>query len=320
MDNVDDLTRGLERTSLTDEQRPTEVPFHPSGDTDKKFGEVPRFLFRVFSRNTAGENNNEWMKSVDALNGNLTNIFDRNEAVVAITLNEHLRWLWVRDFRDPFISWTTSLLFAIQYAIYKQNKEGVSLDKINLCVVDTTLFPTGTFIQDLKLMEEFQEKVQDDDRKVIINGETKKWKSGGLDNLRNFRSSGPYYFGEYLAQGQIYIKDRSHVISCDNIVNEHLYTLVPGFETTTHSNWAKAVLKLREPFYTSDDIEKIGWDEIRAAHEISKAFEGRWFLMMFASLLGLRPRPDRDPLITRSLSKLSGIGIPLARIAFSDRL
>lgn len=88
-----------------------EVLFCPSGNLATKLQDTPRYLFRVYSAVSAGENSRKWMKSDDALKNNSTDIFNRDDtSSIALNLNEHLWWyLWNRrkSNGDPFISWVT---------------------------------------------------------------------------------------------------------------------------------------------------------------------------------------------------------------------
>ncbi|KAL7948716.1 hypothetical protein V8C42DRAFT_312091 [Trichoderma barbatum] len=171
---------------FADENEVKEVPFNPSGNLATKLHNTPRYLFRVYSDVSAGKHSSEWMKSCDALKNTFTDIFARDASIVALTLNEHL-WWQPKSFGDPFISWTTSLLVAIQYAIYKHKTEHAELNTIYLCIVDTTLFPNGVFIKDLDLIEEFHDKVPDH-QLVMFKGEQQHWKDIGLRNLRHLRN------------------------------------------------------------------------------------------------------------------------------------
>lgn len=266
-----------------EEDIPNEVLFCPSGNLATKLQNTPRYLFRVYSDASAGENSSEWMKSVDALKNNLTDIFQRDDtSSIALTLNEHLRWNWKKTNGDPFISWTTSLLVAIQYAIYKHKTEPRKLNKIYLCIVDTTSFPSGVFIKDLDLIEEFHDKIPGSSR--------------GLGNLLQMRDT-KYYFGEYLSQGQTNIKGRSCTVPCDKIINNHLFAMMHQFKVDIESQislWANAVIKSREPFYITEQ-EVMDNSEFSEAMAIALEFDTKWVLPMLANLLALSPRTARDP-------------------------
>ncbi|KAL6821633.1 hypothetical protein V8C40DRAFT_250592 [Trichoderma camerunense] len=299
---MNDITAGLNKIKIGqkkhigfgDDDNPDEVPFRPPGNLAAKLPNAPRYLFRVFSDASEGENSSKCMKSVDAVNKTFEDIFARDPLTVALALNEHLRWQKKKSYGDPFISWTTSLLNAIQYAIYKHKKESTKLSAISLCIVDTTLFPNGVFMEDLDLMEKFIDK-----------GRQYGWKDRGLNNLRELRNKqhkdylGVYYFGEYLSQGQTNIEGRSCTVTCDKIINSNLFAFMPQFEDELKDKslrWANAVIKLRQPFYMKKQ-EEMKDSDFSNATIIALEFDTAWFLPMLANLLALNPRTARDPRI-----------------------
>lgn len=295
------------------DETPTEVPFRPpSGNLATKLENTPRYLFRVYSDASSGNNSSDWFQSIDALNNNLTDVFARdNAANIAITLNEHLRWE-PKSYGDPFISWTTSLLVAIQYAIYKHKTEGAELEAIHLCIIDTTLFPKGVFIRDLDLIEEFYDKVPRG-QKITVKGVRQTWEARGLGDFRHLRNkshkiySGVYYFGEFLSQGQINITDRSSAVTCDKIINNALFTMLPQFQVELEDSkvqWAEAVVESREPFYMDTKPGATSASEFVAATKIALQFRNVWFMPVLANLLALRPRAAQDPGI---LDQISGL-------------
>ncbi|KAL5083240.1 hypothetical protein Trisim1_001858 [Trichoderma cf. simile WF8] len=300
---------------------PDEVPFHPPGNLAAKLHDTPRYLFRVFSDASAGENSSECMKSadavdktsksVDAVDKTFEDIFARDPFTVALTLNEHLRWQPKKSYGDPFISWTTSLLVAIQYAIYKHKTEHktepepAELSTISLCIVDTTLFPNGVFMKDLDLIEKFRDKVPDDYPVIDNKGDPSTWGERGLNNMRALRTQlfngylGVYYFGEYLSQGQTNIEGRSCTVTCDKIINSNLFAFMPQFEDELEDEsllWANAILELRQPFYIKKQKEMKDSDFSNATI-IALEFDTAWVLPMLANLLALSPRTARDPTV-----------------------
>lgn len=56
---------------------------------------------------------------------------------------------------DNLMSWTTGLFFAIQYAVWRQNKSNSHDNQIRLCMVETSSFPPGRFAHDLWFFEHF---------------------------------------------------------------------------------------------------------------------------------------------------------------------
>ncbi|EXL74444.1 hypothetical protein FOPG_10471 [Fusarium oxysporum f. sp. conglutinans race 2 54008] len=291
---------------------PTEVPFCPPRNLATKLNNTPRYLFRVHSDASAGKHSSECMKSIDALGNNLTDIFARdNTANIAIALNEHLRWE-PKSCGDPFISWTTSLLVAIEYAIYKYKAESVELQAIRLCIVDTTMFPKGVFIQDLDLIEEFYDKVPYS-QQITVSGLPHTWEARGLGDFRNLRNkqhkthSGVYYFGEFLSQGQTNIEGRSSTVTCDKIINNDLFAMLPQFKDEledSRKRWADAVVESRESFYMNNEPKATSGSEFSAAVKIALHFGTVWFMPVLVHLLALRPRASQDPGI---LDRISGL-------------
>ncbi|KAI1420858.1 hypothetical protein F5Y12DRAFT_770956 [Xylaria sp. FL1777] len=53
---MEELDNGFRRLDLN---APEQIPFQPSGRLSEKLSDTPRYLFRVFSKKTARENNNE---------------------------------------------------------------------------------------------------------------------------------------------------------------------------------------------------------------------------------------------------------------------
>lgn len=75
---------------------------------------------------------------------------------VASMLNQHLRWKPCSE--DNFVSWTSSLLYALQYSFFSHasEKDGSTFSKIQICIIDTTGFAKGIFIQDIDLIQAYR--------------------------------------------------------------------------------------------------------------------------------------------------------------------
>ena len=60
--------------------------------------------------------------------------------------------------RCNLMSWTSSLLFALQYGLYRHSMDRgePQLEEISLFIIDTRCFPEGTFVQDLEIMKVFE--------------------------------------------------------------------------------------------------------------------------------------------------------------------
>lgn len=117
------------------------------------------------------------------------------------------------------MSWTSSLLFAIQYAIWRCHKFGCDSADIKICVVDTRKFPHKQFAQDKWLLQVYRHVV------AQVGGETRKFSRFRLDDER-------YYNGEYLSQGSVNHVGRSCVVSLKTLKESGLYGLYPEFADT----------------------------------------------------------------------------------------
>ena len=100
-------------------------------------------------------------------------------------LEEHLKWRCADDCN--LMSWTSSVLFALQYALYRHEMTRCELSNINILVVDTRAFKRGVFARDVDALKAFR-------------GATD---SKEFDRLHKWRVDGRFYYGEYLSQGRV---------------------------------------------------------------------------------------------------------------------
>jgi hypothetical protein len=228
---------------------------------------------------------------MDATDGNpkaRVDIFSRDgeQKKVADMLSRHLRW-WRGD-EDNLVSWTSSLLFALVYIFHLRANvlDRSSFEAIFLCVVDTTLFPPGVFLRDLDLIRAFRAF----DPKLNAFG-----------NLRLNSRGGSLYFGEYLSQGALRIKDKCQIVSARAMIDQGLYDLQPKFREFARwppeapPPWANPVLELRREFSKgSEDAWEVTLTEQQAAVNIADHFGGHWALPVAANLFALRPRRGCD--------------------------
>lgn len=302
---VEHLTDGLSALNLSD---PDCVRFRPSGDRawlHQRLGDVPRYLFRVFTPESCGTTDRSWTKSKDARSGSERSSVDiltrHDDYRVADMLNKHLRWRECSE--DNFVSWTSSLLFALQYVFYLHTspRDGSPLDEIKICIVDTSSFPKGVFLQDLDLIRAYC-----------------RFELGydGLEGLQNLRSkrhrdfTGSFYFGEYLSQGALRIEGKSEIISAQAIIDQGLFNLQPEFKRVEiRHSWANEVIRLREIFYQSTtERQRISQEELQAAIDIAYLFEPRWRLPVAGNIIALLPRRDEDSAIVGAFRELPFTG------------
>ncbi|KAF4231148.1 hypothetical protein CNMCM8980_005372 [Aspergillus fumigatiaffinis] len=302
---MDNLTESMRNTHLDDGPEELEqLLFRLQGDSglaEKALDNIPRYLFRVVSPRSDGETNGIWACSESAYrkrSSSSEDIFflldNKKRTTIARTLNVHLRWWPKEGLEDNFVSWTSSLLFAIQYIYYRHlsSKDGSNLEDILLYVIDTKRFPVGTFVRDLDLIDAFH--------KFDDHGKT------NLENLQSLRIKSSYYFGEYLSQGSLKIRGKCQVVSAKVLFDDdRLHRIQPEFAKRSDilekgkAEWANEVVRLRGIIWPVDKGKRLPTaeilDRLRAVGEIVAHFEPEWrfaLAIYFTALTGCESVTD----------------------------
>lgn len=261
---------------------------------------VPTYLIRVYAPNSAGQTTRSYVIPPASNRDQVDlqqDIFTLPRQEAATRLNEHFRWYHSHENRCNLTSWTSSLLFAIQYGLYKHRGNHFvkpDLSKISLLLLDTRDVPEGTFIKDLEIMETFSAY---SDPKVKKN----------LKDLVDFRRDNRgYYFGEYLTQGDVDIEGKCVVTNMQRLIDTGLFELIPNFrDESKWTVWSNRVLQLRKPFNTPQDARTTIHAEVRNAMAIAVAcFGGRWVFPVATMLLALEPRKKKDPVIVSAFAAM----------------
>ena len=308
MEAFDGLADGFQALSIDSDH----LLFNPQQDKAslrEKFNTIPRYLFRVSTPKSDGTTDKIWVKSKDARwvkdsrRIDFLSIQDKKEA--AAILNKHLRWKGQPEDRDNLVSWTSSLLFALQYIFYRHHKDPSAFDEIYLCIIDTTAFPKGVFLRDMDLIETY--KGSDEGIWVLDrSGSIPRLDLSYLKELRVKKRSGfagSYYFGEYLSQGALKIENKCEIISAQAMLDHGLLTIQPKFDLlpTGEPEWANEVIRLREAFYQNTALqEETTKETLKAAIDIGQLFGPRWRLPIAANLLALSPRREGDGVILQA--------------------
>lgn len=290
---LENLVNELQALNLSDSEC---LRFCPTKDKSwlwEKFGDIPRFLFRVFTPNSCGVTDLFWTKSMDARHGRANHkvdIFVRDDHTqVAAILYRHFRWLEGPE--DNFVSWTSSLLFVLVYIFHLNAnvRDGSAFENISLCVIDTTRFPGGVFLRDMDLIRAYRSFETD-----LRNFE-------GLRSKKYNGYSGSFYYREYLSQGALKIENRCQIVSAQALIDQGLYRLQPEFEEFAkwelreRPPWAIPVIRLREVFYQKMiERKRISKYELQAAINIAQLFGPLWRLPLTANLIALLPRRRED--------------------------
>ncbi len=273
---------------------PEYLLFCPSGDKarlQEKFNDIPRYLFRVFTPKSCGMTDTSWTKSMDArfaLEKSRVDIFARQDnEQVADMLNTHLRWR--EGLEDNFVSWTSSLLFALIYMfhLHANSRNGSAFDDIFLCIIDTTNFPKAVFLRDMDLIQVYSPFNTD------------------LEDFKGLRLRKDMYFGEYLSQGALKIEGKCQIVSAQVMINQGLYNLrrelkeFAFWETCRRPPWVYPVINLRKDLCQTESSDKSN-EKLRVAVDVAEIFGSCWTLPIAANLIALLPGPKEEVAIIQA--------------------
>lgn len=212
-------------------------PQVPLATVSSNLGGVPRYLFRTFDRRSAGTNpwNNDMEREIasqackTAQENTRTDILTltQEEATEQVAYHCNRDCYGLVDATDNLVSWTSSLLYAVQYAIYRAHHgQGYNAKEVKICVVDTRKFPSGQFIQDTA--------------ERIGGRRTRCFFSQRLQTLELCNK-------EYLSQGAVNIANRCRITSLAELSSGSLFRLYPEFrDPAGHRSWTERVQTLRE--------------------------------------------------------------------------
>ena len=259
--------------------------FHPFIQSVHEFDNIPTFLFRLHAPGTVGTTTTTEVTS-PAYNGGDTGkkrgLFQKPPAEAAELLNAHLWWQPRHEGECNLMSWSSSLLFLLQYGLHRHSKDHdrPGLSDVHLLTLDTRQFPKGTFIQDLEAIKAFGGYMYSEDHQ-------------NLRNLQNLRMS-EYYFGEYLSQGRLDISERCSQTSMKQLIDMGLFKLCPMLAENSQWNlWAKRVVLIRKGF--ADEAEATDKTSVRTAITMAQMCFGADFALPLAvMLLSLKNRKIDD--------------------------
>jgi hypothetical protein len=188
------------------------------------------------------------------------------------------------------MSWSTSLLFLLQYGLYRSTMDNKpKLEDIHLLILDTRHFPRGTFIKDLDAMSDLS--IQSD--RLAYS----------LADLMSFRTGGSkkWYFGEYLSQGRLNVTGHCSQTSMQKLLDMGLFELCPALEYNEDNNpwdgWASVVVRIRKEMQNRETQPTTRGDVRKAITMAQACYGSRWTLPFAAMLLALQPRQYDDNVI-----------------------
>ncbi|KAK6844085.1 hypothetical protein PG987_004945 [Apiospora arundinis] len=269
---------------------PAPLLFNPEANTLFKpfnfhLDQKPRYLFRTFDPRSYGQSDENIVASPARINRNPTSkddIFSLDADFGLSIVDRHMNpWRW-KDYTSPtpdnFMSWTTSLLYAIQYALYRRHHHGSSAEDIKICMIDTRRFHDRQFIHAKRLLEAYYKLVKRDDMRHFYDTRLLVY---------------IYQFGEYLSQGEVHHAGRSCTVSLASLEDNGLYEMYPEFaDPRGHTTWALRTLELRSLW---GEQQKTTENEIREALKLARScFAGFDALDVAVVLLSFRCREPKQ--------------------------
>ena len=197
--------------------------------------------------------------------------------------------LWKSRSSDEFISWTDSILWALQHAI---SKKSLGETDVQICVLDTSKIETSSFFAVSDLLRIY--KLADE---------------GKLAQR--------YNFAEYLYHGGLFVHGSSSTVSLNLLRECGLFHLLPE---TNDPNWRSLLCNAVDPkwksllrdeadpfrgnmFSVTRPIEPI---EGRTALQLASLFEKQFTMPVMVALLSLRLRDPDDTVFLRLVADYAG--------------
>jgi hypothetical protein len=229
---------------------------------------IPRYLFRISDAKSPGTTTvSEVASAAAAAQGNdsepLPDVFLQDRQKAARLLNAHLRWKCKRQPNETplcnLVSWTSSLLVALQYGVYRHDYWQEALDEVRLLIVDTWSLGPGVFCRDMQIIDSYR----------IWEDAPGTRNLHRLWNLRN----GAFCFGEYLSQGRITLRPRAACqITLGQLVGSGLFSICSGLsEQASWKQWANRVVELRQQYRSP--MYQLQEEDLDTVRNIASLFE-----------------------------------------------
>jgi hypothetical protein len=198
-----------------------------------------RYLLRAFDSASSGLSDDTVVASAAGIHSDTgfdhLNILSIEKREASRRLLEHLtKDIFGGSNSDNLMSWSNSLLFVIQYAIWRSNQGGWDPSGVQICAIDANEFPRGQFARDMWLINKCYDS---------------SWRQDGqnpMGKLIQLRKRRDYYNGEHLSQGTINHRRRSSVLSLQDLIDAGLCELYPEFgDLGGRKGWPNRVRALR---------------------------------------------------------------------------
>lgn len=264
------------------EDGPTLFWPYPANHGIEDLPDVPRYLFRAFDDSSSGKSDEHLVASSTSMHqkeDSQVDLLSLDAEVKAQRLYTHLKkTCFGAGFNtDNLMSWSSSMLFVLQYAIWRCSKGHRTAAGTYICVVDTTKFPRGQFARDTWLLQQCRGKRNE---------------YPGIEDVIQLRERG-YDNGEYLSQGLLVHQNRSAVTTLENLIQSGLYKLYPELDGAAgKQGWTNRVRDLRLAWEHSRSTSH---EELQRASQIATTcFGGVQTSELAICLLTLKSRILKD--------------------------
>lgn len=261
--------------------------FEPHGELGRllrnHLNRVPHFLFRTSAPKTNGSTTSILVQSAAAKNGQDTSdLLSRPTALAAEMLEEHC--LWENKYNDNLTSWTSSFIFAIQLAIYRQHMDHDKPEpsSIDVYILDTRKLDPGTFLSAVPLL--------------------------GAYHIAHRKLKHEYRHDEYFSQGRMDIPDGAMAtITYQSLIDKGLHDLYPAFaEKEYQIKFRSRVNQLRNLRKMIEAPKTPTKKELNIAQAIAKHWTSSAELrpVIMATLLSLKSRVRNDSITMQAFQKI----------------
>lgn len=274
-----------------------DVPLPPE-KTKSEPMTTPRFLFRVWSPNSDGKNSAKGFESLGRVtnSGRPRRLTDLRIEVVKQMVTHHVAWTskWAY-YDDILISFTSSLLFAIQHAIRKTNTSppGYLPDTPDTCfltIIDTTSLKQ-TFHKTTALVDQY--KITDMD-----------W----ADRQISFQR--PQHEHEYLAEWSVNLRaapNCSCTVNFGLLMKKGIDKVVPQFDVKYQKQLGMHVSLIRFLNHVRGQryavAASISFEELTAIYDLTACFSGRWQRLMRVWFMAMSQRKVDDQAVRDLLNR-----------------
>ena len=242
--------------------------------------DVPRYLFRAYSPGSDGCNNARGFASLADLHGyfEVKSLKQLPWAEARSMLNDHVLWQSRKLCRydDILISFTPSLLFALQHCVRKIHLcYRTTAQNCFICMIDTSKCPPGTFSWTVNLLKQYD-----------------------LDESDDKRLHHQYHEAEYLAEYQLDLDGESSVeVSFGDLDSlGGLFDIVPELaEPGYKGQLLNRLQQLRQLWY--NDEKAVTSEDRDKALRLAVCFGDQWVSAIMMWALAFKSRPQEDQLI-----------------------